>query len=109
MNKRIRNIIAASLLGLTALTATASNNLSPSPWNAEAANRVIVVADGASYVNVFFNDVVLFKVGDTQFAVKFDGNKTVYDLEELAPAGFAVPKIKVYVSPNPSDRGVGFP
>ena len=58
---------------------------------------------------MFENDTVLFKVGDKQFAVKFDGNSYFYDLGTLAPAGLLNHKVRVYVAPNPKEHEQGVP
>jgi hypothetical protein len=98
-------------LAFVAGTAMAKPNLMPTVTTPEAADKMIVIKDTTKSVNVFENDTVLFKVGDKQFAVKWDGNSYVYDLGTLATqAGVELShKVKVYVAPNPKDHEQGIP
>jgi hypothetical protein len=96
-------------LGLFAGAVSAKPSLAPTVVTPEAADKMVVIKETTKSVNVFENDTVLFKVGDKQFAVKFDGNNYVYDLGQLAPAGFLTHKVKVYVAPNPTLHEQGIP
>ena len=95
--------------GLFASTVYAKPSLAPTVVTPEAADKMIVIKETTKSVNVFENDTILFKVGDKQFAVKFDGNSYVYDLGQLAPAGVLTHKVKVYVAPNPTSHEQGIP
>jgi hypothetical protein len=96
-------------LGLIAGSALAKPSLMPTVATPEAADKMVVIKDTTKSVNVFENDTVLFKVGDKQFAIKFDGNNVYYDLQTLAPPGVLDRKVKVYVAPNPKEHGQGIP
>ena len=96
-------------LGLMTGVAMAKPSLAPSVSTPEAADKMVMIKDTTKSVNVFENETVLFKVGDKQFAVKFDGNSYVYDLGQLAPEGVLNHKVKVYVAPNPKDHQQGIP
>lgn len=102
MSKIGASAIAISL-GLLAGSALAKPSLAPTVTSPEAADKMVVIKETTKHVNVFENDTVLFKVGDKQFAVKFDGNSYVYDLGQLAPAGVLTHKVRVYVAPNPTE------
>ncbi len=84
-------------------------SLAPSVSTPEAADKMVVIKKTTKSVNVFENETVLFKVGDKQFAIKFDGNNVYYNLATLAPRGVLTRKIKVYVAPNPQDHEQGIP
>jgi hypothetical protein len=101
--------LAVVSLGLVAGSVLAKPSLAPSVSTPEAADKMVVIKDTTKHVNVFENDTVLFKVGDKQFAIKFDGNNVYYDLSTLAPPGVLTRKIKVYVAPNPTDHEQGIP
>ncbi len=101
--------LAVVSLALVAGSAFAKPSLMPSVSTPEAADKMVVIKDTTKSVNVFENDTVLFKVGDKQFAIKFDGNNVYYDLQTLAPPGVLDRKVKVYVAPNPKDHGQGIP
>jgi hypothetical protein len=101
--------LAVVSLGLIAGSALAKPSLAPTVSTPEAADKMVVIKDTTKSVNVFENDTVLFKVGDKQFAIKFDGNNVYYDLQTLAPPGVLNRKVKVYVAPNPKDHEQGIP
>lgn len=95
--------LVAMSLGLFAGAVAAKPSLAPSVSTPEAADKMVVIKETTKKVNVFEDDTVLFKSGDKQFAVKFDGNSYFYDLGTLAPAGFLTHKVRVYVAPNPTE------
>jgi len=100
----------AALFALGLATAAAGKpGLAPHVSTPEAADKMIVIKPTTKRVNVFENDTVLFKVGDKQFAIRFDGNNVYYDLSTLAPPGVLNRKVKVYVAPNPRDHAQGIP
>ena len=105
-----RGFWLAALVALGLATAAAGKpGLAPSVSVPEAADKTIVIKPTTKRVNVFANDTVLFRVGDKQFAIKFDGNSVYYDLSTLAPPGVLNRKVKVYVAPNPRDHEQGVP
>jgi len=103
MTQKIGAVAFAISLGLFAGGVVAKPSLAPTITTPEAADKMVVIKETTKHVNVFENDTVLFKVGDKQFAVKFDGNSYVYDLGLLAPAGVLTHKVRVYVAPNPTE------
>ncbi len=82
-------------------------SLAPTISSPDDADKTIVIHDATNHVTVFANETVLFKLGDQQFAIKFDGVSRAYDLAKLAPAGMLNHKIRVYVAPSPVGRGQG--
>lgn len=102
-------VLAVASLSLIAGSAPAKAKLAPSVSTPEAADKMIVIKNTTKSVNVFENDTVLFKIGDKQFAIKFDGSKGYYDLSTLAPPGVLNRKVKVYVAPNPAQHEQGSP
>ena len=108
MKSNIGNKLAAVLLCFAAVGANAASHagkpsLAPSITSPEAADKTVVIKDTTKYVNVYEDETVLFIVGATQFAVKFDGHSYFYDLAKIAPAGVLNHKVRVYVGPNPAD------
>jgi len=101
--------VIATFLGLVAGTVNAKPSLAPSVSTPEAADKTIVIKDTTKSVNVFVNETVLFKVGANQFAIKFDGVKSTYNLAKLAPDGMVTQGVKVYVAPSPTDPEQGKP
>lgn len=109
MKLRTSAALAAIVLAGFAGAAIAKPSLAPSAAPPEAATKTVVIKPTTKTVNVFENDIVLFKVGAKQFAINFDGNNVFYDLRTLAPPGVLARKIKVYVAPNPKDHEQGIP
>ncbi len=101
--------IAILALFLSAGTAWAKPSLTPSVSVPEDADKMIVIKDTTKHVNVFENETVLFKIGDTKFAIKFDGIDHVYDLGSLAPPGVLTHKVTVHVAPNLLEHEQGLP
>lgn len=91
------------------MAAEARPSLSPSVATPEAADKMIVIKPTTRRVNVFENETVLFKVGDRQFAIRFDGNNPSYDLAALAPPGVLTHEVKVHVAPNPRQHDAEVP
>src|SRR5579872_2015700 len=107
VNLRTCAASAAIALACLASAVAAKPTLAPSVSTPEAADKMIVIKPNTRAVNVFENDTVLFKVGDKQFAIKFDGNSVYYDLSTLAPPGVLTHKVKVHVAPNPKAHEQG--
>jgi len=105
MKLKMAVVLAVTSLSLVAGSAAAKPKLAPSVSTPEAADKMIEIKSTTKSVNVFENDTVLFKIGDKQFAIKFDGSGTSYDLSTLAPPGALNRKVNVYVAPNPVKRG----
>lgn len=98
-------VLAVTSLSLVAVSAAAKPKPMPKVSTPEAANKMIVIKSTTKSVNVFENDTVLFKIGDKQFAIKFDGSDIHYDLGNLAPPGVLNRKVDVFVAPNPVKNG----
>lgn len=98
-------VLALISLNLTTVAAVAKPKSMPTASTPEAANKMIVIKSTTKSVNVFENDTVLFKIGNKQFAIKFDESNTYYDLRTLAPPGVLNRKVDVYVAPNRVQHG----
>ena len=97
MNSMRRLFAAAAAVALLTPPADAK----PVAATPEAASKMIPIEPGTKRVEVFVNETVLFVVGNRQFAIKFDGAATDYDLQKLAPPGMLTHKVRVHVSRNP--------
>ena len=108
---RLKVLVACAAIALAcgAGPAEAKPSLAPRVATPEAADKMIVIKPTTKSVNVFAGDTVLFKVGDKQFAIRFDGNNVYYDLSALAPPGVLTRKVKVYVAPNPRAHALTVP
>ena len=74
------------------------------PNSAEVATQVVDVKS-TSAINVNCGDTVTFRSGDKSFSWRFDvASHRAVDLRKIAPAGFAVEKLMVYVSPSVYER-----
>ena len=93
----------AGVITFLAFTAEAKPSLMPSVSAPEDADKTVFIKPSTKFVNVIEHETVLFKVGEKQFALKFDGVHETYDLAVLAPAGVVDHKVKVYVARDPSE------
>ncbi len=96
-------LLCLSVAGANAAPRVGKPSLAPTITSPEAADKTVVIKDSTKHVNVYEDEIVLFIVGDKQFAVRFDGNSYFYDLATIAPTGLLNHKVKVYVGPNPND------
>jgi heavy-metal resistance protein CzcE len=103
--------VIAMTLGFLNLSASA---LTPSSPMGEVvplsgATRTIPVDAKTKYVNVTAHETVKFVANGTAFAITFSGSPattfafvpSVFDLNQLAPAGVLNHKVTVYVAPDP--------
>lgn len=107
MKAQISSFVAAALIGLAGVSAHAAStppDLLGSPVTVESAERAIALNDGTRYVNVQYGETVRFDVDGKSFAVKFNGIRGAFDLNDLAPAGVLNHTIRAYVSPSPLDE-----
>jgi hypothetical protein len=82
---------AAGLLGTTAAPASA--------------DRTVALNGGVKQVAVDYGETVRFvSAGGQDFAVKFDGIRTAFDLNALAPAGALDHPVTAYVNLIGSDQ-----
>jgi len=66
---------------------------------ASQATRTVTITPQTRWVNVEWREAVLFDVGGTRFAWRFDGpGARAVDLQQIAPAGLITRPIMVYVS-----------
>ena len=74
------------------------------PSSTEVATQMVDVKSTRA-INVNCGDTVTFRSGDKSFSWRFDvANHRAVDLRKIAPTGFAVEKLMVYVSPNEYER-----
>lgn len=107
MKAQVFSFAAAALIGLASVSAHAASarpDLLGSPVTVQSAERAIALNDGTRYVNVQYGETVRFDVDGKSFAVKFDGIRGAFDLNDLAPAGVLNRTIRAYVSPSPLDE-----
>ena len=65
------------------------------------ATRTILIDAKTKYVNVTANETVKFEANHHAFAINFTGGLSVFDLNQLAPAGLLDHKVTAYVAPDP--------
>ncbi len=59
--------------------------------------RTIVITPSMPWVNVNWGDVVRFEVGDKSFIWQFNGTRTSFDLQQVAPEVLSR-KVTAYVA-----------
>ena len=103
--------VIAMMLGLLNLSASAFTPGSPMgelvPLS--GAMRTIPIDAKTKYVNVTAHETVKFVANGNAFAINFGGSSattfafvpSVFDLNQLAPAGVLDHKVTVYVAPDP--------
>jgi hypothetical protein len=109
--KLVIPIVIAMTLGFVNFSASA---LAPSSPVAEVvpqlgAMRTVRIDAKTRYVNVTANETVKFEADGKAFAITFNGSPattfafvpSVFDLNQLAPAGALNHKVMVYVAPDP--------
>lgn len=67
------------------------------------ADCTIEIGDGTRHVNIVNGQTVRFVIGAQSFSYTFNapGNVNALQLSEIAPAGVAVPDVRIYLAPNP--------
>ena len=103
--------VIAITLGFLNLSASAFTPTSPmgKVVPLSGAMRTIPIDAKAKYVNVTAHETVKFVANGNAFAVTFSGSPattfafvpSVFDLNQLAPAGVLNHKVMVYVAPDP--------
>ena len=110
--KLIALLTAAMAFGIGSLPASASSQSSNSLGEAvplRATQRTILIDAKTKYVNVTAHETVKFLANGSAFAITFNGSPattfafvpSVFDLNQLAPAGVLNHKVTVYVAPDP--------
>jgi len=98
----IPGVIAFSLClaSLTASAATERSDFLGDVVPPSAAMRTIVITPATKYVNVTQGETVKFETGGQEFAIGFDGTRSSFALNRLAPAGALDHDIEIYVAPH---------
>jgi len=89
--------LALSALSLTAQAAYAPNPLLGDVVTPAAGDRVIAIDAGTKFINVRSDETVTFRANGKEFAVKFDGNSSAFDLASIAPQGTLDHSVTAYV------------
>jgi len=107
---KTRLLLPATLalaLGLAGLSARAASiyygELAPSA----NATRTVVIDAGTRTVTATDMETVKFVSSGHEFAVDFDGLRTAFPLEAVAPPGAVDHHVEVYVTPAPGDNAGG--
>ena len=108
MNKTTRKILISLALNGAALMLAPGPQASPAvsygmPATGDYADRTIEIQPGMRHVNVSNGETVRFVIGAQRFNYTFNalGNVSALQLPEIAPAGLAVPDVRIYLAPNP--------
>ena len=109
--KSVVMTVIAMTLGLLTLSASAFTPDSPmgEVVPLSGAIRTIPIDAKTKYVNVTAHETVKFVANGNAFAINFSGSSattfafvpSVFDLNQLAPAGVLDHKVTVYVAPDP--------
>lgn len=103
----IASAVAAALIGLASVSAhalTVPSKLLGVASTPEQATRTVALTSATASVDVKYGETVSFDSGGRVFAIKFDGTRGSFDLNQLAPAGSLDHTVKVYVSPRATDE-----
>ena len=105
MNNKLA-LSGAALALLTSIGAHAAmdNSLLASADTLEDATRTIVIQPNTHYVNVNHGEVVKFVSNGQEFAVRFDGIRSSFDLGAVAPAGELDHRVTAYVAPDAANE-----
>jgi predicted carbohydrate-binding protein with CBM5 and CBM33 domain len=99
--------------GLTAVSVATGAAATPAPAthgavaSAQSADKTIAISPATKWVNVDDSDTVTFVMGTQHFTWHFDAARVTesFKLSAIAPQGWAVGDIVVYVDSNPLYRG----
>src|SRR5438132_7498141 len=94
-------------IGLASLSASASSLLYGEAVPAADATRTVVIDGNTKWVNATDMETVKFISNGQEFAVDFDGLRSAFPLEAVAPAGAVDHHVEVYVSPAPGENAGG--
>lgn len=108
MKRHTRNMLLSLALNSAVLAlAPGAHALSLASYGMAAsgsyADSTIEIGEGTRYVNVTNGQTVRFVIGAQSFSYTFNalGNVNALQLSEIAPAGMAVPDVRIYLAPNP--------
>ena len=110
-SKFLSAVTVAAALGLAsistgAMAAAASDNLLGTVAPSAQADRTVSLAGDTSKVFVNWGETVNFVAANgQQFAVKFDGVRNAFNLQDLVPAGALNHPVNVYVSADFTNLG----
>lgn len=96
----------ALTLGLASLSAGAAG-LYPEIVPAENATRTVVIDSHTKWVNATDLETVKFVANGHEFSVDFDGLRTEFPLNTIAPAGALDHNVEVVVAPSRDDEEGG--
>jgi len=72
-----------------------------SPGALSMVTRTIAIKPGTTFVNVTGGEIIRFDVGDKSFVWNFNGQRSSFDLAQIAPPSVLDRKVTAYVAPNP--------
>lgn len=72
-----------------------------SPGALSTVTRTIAIKPETRYVNVTGGEIVRFDVGNKSFVWNFNGTRSSFDLERVAPPALLEHGVTAYVAPNP--------
>jgi Heavy-metal resistance protein CzcE len=90
----------AAALGITSWSASAAV-LYAEAAPATSATRTVVINPNTRWVNATEMETVKFVANGHEFAVQFDGVRSEFPLNAVAPAGALDHQVKVFVQPSP--------
>ena len=108
-SRPLSNIVAIAATVLFATSAPVHAAQQPLKFlgnavQASAAERVIVIGDATTYINVEGGETVRFVIGDQSFTWNFSigpGHVAPFDLSRIAPAGLLHHAVMAYVANDP--------
>jgi hypothetical protein len=68
-------------------------------------DRTVMIDNSTQSVNVTGGEVIKFVAHDKSFTYNFDGISGNVQLGQIAPNGFVIKDVIVYVAPNPMYQG----
>ncbi len=110
----LQRLKIATIICLTAISAT-TFAASPDTFangqsffgrpNADALGSRLVELGTLKYINVKYGETVTFRSEGKQFTWTFDGLDLLsVDVARIAPSGFAMKPLVIYIAQNPSNR-----
>lgn len=103
MNKLALSAAAVALLTSIGARAAGDSDFLGTVVPPEDAARTVVIQPRTKFVNVTHGEVVRFVDNGREFAIRFDGIRSEYDLNAVAPAGAVDHEVKVYVQKDVAD------
>lgn len=107
--KLLVSAVVSIALSAASLSASAMTNADyyGEATNPAAAARTIVVGPGTRWVNVDQGEIVKIVVNGQEFAWDFDGTLPTFNLKQIAPQGFIVKDVTVYVASSRANASGG--